>query len=198
MNPAYRREILNRAKEAEERAEAAFDAPVYRIGPDMYSKREMMLQVCAEVEGGQWLSKVCDQPGYPSLKEVRDWERMFPSFKERLKAAMEILAERQYVAGFDRVMEATNDDNAKIVQLQSDAYFKSAAKLDQRWSDKQKIEIDDVSKPKDLHSIQERMKVLLAADPGLINMIPDIGDKLKALGMSIEPDVQDAEIANES
>lgn len=184
MNPAGRREILQRAREAEERMEATFDAPVFRVGPTMYSRREMMLQVCAEVEEGQWLSKVCDQEGYPTLREVREWERLFPSFKERLEAATKILAERQYVSGFDRVMEATNDDNAKIVQLQSDAYFKSAAKLDQRWGDKQRIEVNDVSKPKDLGDIQARMKALLAANPELLKTIPDMAERMQTLGMT--------------
>jgi hypothetical protein len=97
-----------------------------------------------------------------------------------MRLAEQAMAEIRYQDSIDIVMEANNDDNAKLVQLQSDAQAKLAAQLHDRWNVKQQMQIEDTTKPVDLEDAKKRLEGWARANPELAKkMMPELHAQLQ-------------------
>lgn len=181
------RDLTDRKKERIERFQHAMDLAkreaedrCWKIGTNYYNRYEVMRLVLSMVSTGLTVAEVAKEEGFPPVWLIREWERLHYGFKNEMKLAEQAMAEIRYQDSIDIVMEAENDDNAKLVQLKSEAQSKLAAMTDGKWNTKQQIQVEDTTKPVDLEDAKKRLESWARANPELAKkMMPELYAQLQ-------------------
>lgn len=175
-----RLERIERFKAAMAKEKLAADELCWEIDGFKYNRYEVIKMILGMVAEGYTLAEVCRFPGYPPLWMVRDWERMNAGFKNDLKFAEQTMAELRYQESIDIVMEAEDHNNAKLVQLKSEAQAKLAAMTDSKWNAKQQIQVEDTTAPKDIDDVKKRLENWAKANPEVAaKMMPELHAKMQ-------------------
>lgn len=175
-----KRERIERFNHAMDMAKREAEDKCWKIGANYYNRYEVMKLVLAMVATGMTVAEVSKEDGYPPVWLIREWERLHYSFKNEMRLAEQAMAEIRYQDSIDIVMEANNDDNAKLVQLQSDAQAKLAAMTDSKWNAKQQVQFEDTTKPVDLEDAKKRLETWARSNPELAKtMMPELHAQLQ-------------------
>jgi len=200
MSKMQRYRIIEKAKRSRllgmREAAAPVWGPMKGIGNPKFSfymsRHEIMAYIVDMISNtGISLPKLVEMHGedeemeFPTLQEIRVWCKLHPDFERELYEADrnrgEILGEQ----ALDAVMSAPKDEDPRITKLRHEALSRHAARLNERYQDKQVQKIEDVT---DKMSREEMLKQL----QGLANKHKEIADVvLPVLGDGIENDAAD-------
>lgn len=172
MSAKERKRIIEHAKRARRlgqlEAGAAVWGPIEGIGNPgksfVLSRYEVMEYIIDMVSQGHSLPSIVqwhiDECPFPTVAEIRTWCKMHPDFERELLEADRSRGEHLGELALDVVMEAPDEEDPRKTKLKHEALSKHAARLNQRYQDKQVQQVEDVTANMTREDLLNRLKSL--------------------------------------
>lgn len=150
-----------------------------RKGYDRYDMMNLLVHLVSE---GYSLVEVCEDGDFPGVHEVRSWYGNHPSFQRDLEEAEKTRGEILGEAALQVAMTTTNHTVASD-KLRYEALSKAAARLNERYQDKQIVKTEDQTNRMTDEQIRERLQSIMDANPELAEIInPILSNKVEGVG----------------
>lgn len=177
--------MMIRHKEMLRNAKAAADEFLWEIDGKRYDRYHMMELLVLMVGEGMALADICADDRFPSLAEVRSWEKNHPQFAEDMSLAEmvrgEILAEHSLRVTMDldeHGGEVTKNEITKA-KLQHEALKEHAAYFNKRFVAKTINEVKDTTNELTEEQAKQRLAAIMKANPAIAETImksmPELG-----------------------
>lgn len=158
-------------KMANKRASA--EEILWHIDDKGYDRYDMMALLIHLVSEGFGLVEICDDGDFPSLHEVRSWYGNHPSFQRDLEEAEKTRGEILGENALQLALASTNHTVAAD-KLKYEALSKAAARLNDKYQDKQVVKTEDATSRMTDEQIRERLRSIMEANPDLASVIRPI------------------------
>lgn len=132
------------------------DRERWKIGGVELTREQVMARIIELVYDGNRLTQICKIEGAPRIGTVMRWRERFPSFAADLERAQRALAA---VMAEESVDDAVEQDPKKA-KVMGESKRWLAAKYDDRFADKQKVDFADMSNLS-RQEVEEQLAMLL-------------------------------------
>lgn len=164
--------MLARHQNAIKRAKAEADEFLWEIDGTKYNRYKMMEFLVILVGEGIALAEICEDDRFPSLAEVRGWEKNHPQFVEDMRLAEavrgEILIERALKVTTDLDEKEKLDSNdVKKASLQHEALTKHAAYFNKKYTPKAVQQVEDITPHLNEEQARQRLMAIIRDNPAI-------------------------------
>lgn len=186
-DPVIRAMMQTKLKKKVSHKRAKADEVLWYIDGEGHDRYQMMNLLVHLVSEGYSLAEICEDNDFPTLKEVREWCPNHPGFERDLIEAEKVRGEILGEMALQVAMGASNQTVAAD-KLRYEALSKSAARLNQKYQDKQVVQTEDKTDRMTEEQIRERLVAMVEAHPELAAIItPSLGLKERE-GTEVPPD----------
>ena len=154
--------ILAGHKAALERAKKNALEKIWNVvpGEEPLNRFELMDLMITMIHNKMSLPKICEQEGFPTIREVYGWYKRHPDFYVAVQEAKRARGESLGEEAIEIVDNATPLD-ANVAKLRHDAYIKAAARMNSEFREKTSLEIVDNTENLSIEQIEERLSMLM-------------------------------------
>jgi hypothetical protein len=165
-------QIKKRHDSARERGRKEASEPQFDVHGKFMNRYEMMSLLVDQVASGVGsLPELCENEGYPTLKEVRGWYKHHPDFEREMKEAEACLGairgEESIRVVANKEGKALDKDEVPGAKLLSETLLKSAARLNPEYQDKQVIKNETELDRMTIDQMVDRLNALMESNPEL-------------------------------
>ncbi len=159
-----------------------------------FSRQEIMDATVTMVYGGVTLQDICDLKGMPRIGTVLMWRDRFATFGAQLIKAQRAMATVLAENVVNKAMKASNDE-ARLVKVQVESMKWLASKYDDRFADKQRLEVGSLDGLTRSELEEQLGMLLLNASGNLIAQVERVIEARTAKpALTLEEEAQDAEV----
>lgn len=108
-----------------------------RRGPPSLCTPEIFAEICARMASGEFLTRICEEPEFPSYYSILRWMGANPESRSVYNEIRRSQAQWWVEKGALLVAEATDPRTANLIRVKVDTFKYLAAKIDpDNWADK--------------------------------------------------------------
>lgn len=167
---------------------------VWRVQGAEFTRQQIMDAIITFVYGGATLRRVCALDGMPSIGTVLRWRDSYASFGTQLLKAQRAMA-TVHAEDVVNLSEDAHPSNARLVKVQVEAKKWLASKYDDRFAEKQRIEMGSLE-GLTRAELEEQLGMLLLNASG--NLVAQIEGVIKARGakpvLTVDAETQEVEV----
>lgn len=186
--------MMTRHNNSIARAKAAADEELWTINDKKYDRYNMMALLVAMVSEGYSLVEICDDDAYPSLSEVRSWEKNHPQFVEDMRFAETLRGERLAERGLKALTDLECNEEAsandiKKAGLVHESLTKHAAFFNKKYTPKAVQQVEDITDKLSEEQARQRLMAIIRENPAIADVVkksmPQLAEALDTISDAV-------------